>query len=82
MKYENIVFAQGDDADEPLEILDSEGPWAAVDYLQEWHYPGEHEINDELQAGGSDEVYRTAEGYVLTWNTGLGYIGLEYEIDE
>ena len=41
-RYERIVFFQGDDADEWLELLDDQGEQPVVDALMEWHHPGEH----------------------------------------
>ena len=34
--YQSIVFAQGDDATEPLHLLDENGTDCAVGYLAEW----------------------------------------------
>ena len=36
------MFAQGEDATEPLEILVNRGEKAAIDYLAQWHDPGKH----------------------------------------
>jgi hypothetical protein len=74
---ERVIFCQGTDAEEPLRILEDHGPEAAVAYLEQWHYPGEHEQATELAGGTRDDTHRS-EDYVLTWNVGLGYIGLEY----
>ncbi len=78
MTVERIVFAQGDDADEPLSILDERGIDAAIDYLADWYNPGEHETSDEPSAGTSDDTHETSDGFILSWNAGLGYIGLEH----
>jgi hypothetical protein len=81
--FEQIVFMQTDfNAEEPLSIYDNEGTEAAIKYLMQWHYPGEHETSERQSAGTADTViYGRDEqfGYVLTVNEGLGYIGLEYE---
>ena len=79
MTIERIVFVQGDEADEPLSILDIDGTEAAIEYLARWHYPGEHELAQEPAAGSSDDVFETDDGFVLTWNMRLGYIGLEHK---
>ncbi len=87
-RYEHVVFAQGDDAIEPLEILDDQGPEAAIDYLAQWHMNAnerEAEISDSTGAGSSDRTYAGTgnnKGYILTWNSGLGYIGLCYKLSE
>lgn len=86
-KYENIVFMQGDDADEPLRLLydkhDDSVVWGwpdkkteAIAYLAQWDNGDPGEVRDTSSAGSSD--YQHTEGeYLLTWNLGLGYIGLE-----
>lgn len=80
-RYERVVFAQGDDADEPLGILDSDGEDAAIEYLAEWHNPGEHETGDDLSHGSADDNFESDDGYILSWNTGLGYIGLDFDTE-
>lgn len=79
-RYENVAFAQGDDAVEPLEILNNNGPEAALEYMKQWHYPGEHDGNKELGHGTEDETFEK-DGYILSWNSRLGYIGLEYDTE-
>ena len=58
-KFQEIVFIQGEEAEEPLNILDSEGESAALQYLAQWDY-GENdgEIYDEIPAGSVDSTYR------------------------
>ena len=81
-RYERIAFTDGDDADEPLQILDDLGVAAAIDYLAEWHDPGEHETSDELGHGTDDNHYFDENsGYHLSWNSRLGYIGLEFDTE-
>ena len=83
-KYEDVVFLQGDEAYEPLERLDREGPDAALEYLKQWHNPGQHMGNQELGHGSSDQTYEK-DGYIMSWNSRLDYIGLQYDtqhIDE
>jgi len=80
-KYENVVFLQGDEAYQPLEILDTKGKDAAMEYLKQWHYPGEHEGSPELGHGTSDQTYEK-DGYIMSWNSQLGYIGLQYDLSQ
>lgn len=80
-RYERVIFAQTDDADEPLSILDNDGEDAAIEYLSEWHNPGEHETADDLSAGSSDRTFESDDGYILSWNQGLRYIGLEFDTE-
>lgn len=77
-KYQRIVFMQGEEADEALAILDEHGEDAAVEHLSQWDYgDGGGEIMDEPASGDSDDVHETEDGYRLSYNTRLGYIGLE-----
>jgi len=80
-RYERVVFLQGDEAEEPLSILDEKGPEAAINYLKQWHNYGEHEGSNELSNGSSDNIFKQDDGYILIWNTRLGYIGLEYDFE-
>jgi hypothetical protein len=80
--FSRIVFMQGDDADEVLAILDDQGEEAAVEHLAQWHFPGEHETANEPAAGTDDDTFETDDGFILSWNTRLGYIGLEYRTTE
>lgn len=81
MKYQDVVFAQGDDADEPLQILRSQGIEAAIEYLAQWDH-GEGVFNDKPQAGSGDITYTSKDGYRLSYNHRLGYIGLEKIIND
>jgi len=83
MKVERIIFFQGDDANEYLDLLDRKGERAAVKQLMGWWYPGEHDLAHELSAGNSDyQSFIKVDGieFVLTYNTDLNYIGLEHVI--
>jgi len=78
-KYEDVVFMQGEEADEALEILNNQGEDAAMQYLMQWHSPGQHMGSAELGHGSSDQTYEK-DGYIMAWNTPLNYIGLQYEL--
>jgi len=76
--YQRIVFFQNsEDSDEPLRILDERGEDAAIEYLAQWDCGDAGEEFDEPASGDSDDVYESDDGYRLSWNTRLGYIGLE-----
>lgn len=77
-RYEQIVFLDGSDAEEPLRLLYEEGEDAALEYLMHWHYPGEHDALSIPGYGTSDDIYEK-DGYIMSWNTRLGYIGLVYD---
>lgn len=79
-KYEDVVFMQGEEAEEPLNILKSAGPEAAIEYLKQWHNPGQHMGNHELNHGTSDKTFEK-DGYLLSWNPHVEYIGLQYDTE-
>ena len=80
MKIERIVFMQGQEAEEALNIYDEEGVTALFSHLIQWHYPDErYETSEELGAGVSDRIIQVGN-YVLTINSRVGYCGLEHII--
>jgi len=78
-RYEDVLFLQGEEADEALGILENEGEDAAMNYLMQWHDLGNHMGMDDLGNGSSDQTYER-DGYTMAWNTRLGYIGLAYDL--
>ena len=52
----------------------------AMDYLKQWHYPGEHDGSNELGHGSMDKTYEK-DGYIMSWNSSIGYIGLVYDTE-
>lgn len=74
--HSSIVFMQGEEADVPLEILNSKGEDAALEYLKQWDYGDATETTVGSGAGRSDSQYQK-DNYLMSWNDRLGYIGLE-----
>jgi len=81
MAWERIVFMQGEEASDVLGMLDTEGIDSVLDYLAQWDNGDGGDIHAEPASGSSDDVYEE-DGYRLTWNNGLGYIGLEREVSK
>lgn len=77
--YENVVFLQGDEAAEALQIFNNEGEDALLQYLTQWHYPGEHEVVQEVGSGSTDEVIEK-DGYIINVNSRYDYVGLSYDL--
>jgi hypothetical protein len=87
---QSIVFIQGDEADEPISLLYNQeepgsccyhGPTAesidaAFAYLRQWDYGEPTEESDEPGSGYADDTWEQ-DGYRMSANLGLGYIGLE-----
>ena len=78
-EIENIVFMQGEEAEEVLEMLEKEGEEHTLNYLAEWHDPGMHETRECWGTGEHDYYYENGN-YRLSWSTRLGYIGLEHKL--
>lgn len=76
--YKRIVFMQGTDAYEALQILDEQGEEAAIDFLAQWDYGdyGEAEEFNVPMSGEDDDVIENGH-YRLSYNIRLRYIGLE-----
>ena len=81
IKYASIVFIQGEEAEEPLNILDIKGHIAVLDYLKQWDNGEYHELNNVSSKGSKDDFIKI-DDYLISFNFGLGYIGLEKVIEE
>ena len=79
-KYEQVVFLQDHEADHALNILMQDGEAEAMDYLMQWHEPGNHMASEETGFGSSDKTYER-DGYTMAWNPSLGYISLVHNLD-
>ena len=82
MKYERIVFLQGEEASTALDELEAHGEEETIEYLAQWDMGDRGEITDEPASGGNDFVYESNDGYRLSYNPWLGYIGLERIIED
>ncbi len=80
-KYEDVVFMQGEEADEALEILRTQGEEAALQHLMQWHQPGQHMGSAELGHGSGDQTFEK-DGHIMSWNFPLNYIGLQYNVSQ
>ena len=79
-RYEQVVFLQDHEADHALNILMQDGEDEAMDYLMQWHEPGNHMASEETGFGSSDKTYER-DGYTMAWNPSLGYISLVHNLD-
>lgn len=84
--FRRIVFMQGEEGRDVVDRLTRcEGVVVrgatdatiatTIDHLRQWDY-GEGEVVTDLGHGTRDEVVER-DGYVLAWNTGLGYVSLD-----
>lgn len=79
-RYEQVVYLQGEEANEAMDILNNEGKDAAMEYLKQWHQPGIHMGSNEPGHGTEDKTYEK-DGYIMAWNPYLPYIGLVYDTE-
>lgn len=73
-EYADIVFMQGHEAEEVMDILNQQGQEAAMNHLKQWDN-GEYHNVTENPFGSQDKLYRQGD-YVMGYNTGIPYIGL------
>jgi hypothetical protein len=77
--YADIIFLQDSEAYEALDILDQCGEEEALNHLKQWDM-GQYDVEmDSPGAGSYDSTYER-DGYIMTWNSGIGYIGLCLDI--
>lgn len=77
LTYGQIVFLQGDEATEALEILQTKGKVACIEYLAQWDNGDQGlEFRDTPSAGSTDSVFQHGE-YILTYQGRYDYVGLE-----
>lgn len=82
-QWVSVVFLQGPEADEVLDLIQSEGPSAGIEYLAQWDYGDEttsaalingHVYNEP--PSGSLERTATEGEYTLTYSPFLGQVSL------
>lgn len=77
--YADVIFLDGDEADSVLDMLDDDGPHAALIHLTDWDYGDGQEVRDVPSWGGDDKLYEAdLDGlrYVMSWHDGLRYVSL------
>lgn len=82
-RWVSVVFLQGSEADEVLDLIDAEGTDAAIEQLKGYDYGEETtqaalengHVYDDLPTGTVDDV-ATSGTYTLTYNRHLGHVSL------
>src|SRR5699024_4382475 len=82
-RWLSVVFLQGAEADEVLDLIDRDGPDAAIEHLRNWDY-GEETTDAALENGyvydepptGQLDRMATDGDYTLTYNPFMGHVGL------
>lgn len=79
--FQDVVFLQGDEAHEAMDILDENGEAALLEHLKQWDMGDRNLTRAELPHGSEDHVYRAGD-YVMAYNAPLGYCGLVRKLAE
>ena len=77
-RYEEIMFAQGNEAIPIMDILYNDGEEAALNHLRQWHFAGQHKMSDIPGHGELDKTF-SQDGFTMSWNPYIPYIGLTYD---
>ncbi|BDZ65284.1 hypothetical protein [Agromyces mangrovi Wang et al. 2018] len=84
-RWMSVVFMQGEEADGVLDMIDKNGPEAAIRHLSQWDYGDETRdaalvngyVYEEIPKSPTDRVVRNdSAGYALTYNQHFGYVSL------
>jgi len=77
MKYENIIFLQGEEADEAMTRLDGTVADVLFEYLKQWdNGDSQIETTEGKPWGIYDRVNYYDNGYVLSYSTSFSNCGL------
>lgn len=81
--YAEVVYLQGGEAVEALDILETRGEDFAIQYLSQWDM-GEYNnvYSDPRKVAGTKDTIYESDGYVLIYNEMLDYISLFVKIDK
>ncbi|MCA0437831.1 MAG: hypothetical protein LCH98_15345 [Actinobacteria bacterium] len=82
-RWLSVVFLQGDEAGEVLDLIDRDGPDAAIEHLRNWDYGDETTdaalengyVYDEPPTGQLDRAVTDGD-YTLTYNPFMGHVNL------
>lgn len=82
-RWVTVVFLQGEEADQVLDIIQTDGVDAAVEHLAHWDYGQETDsaaivngdVRDAIPAGVLDRTAESGE-YTLTYNPFMGHVAL------
>ena len=78
--YYNLFWLDGPEALELIDLIGADGPESVLNYLVDaLGDPRDAGEEDDIPWHGPEDETYTKGGYTLSWHSGLGYIGLEYE---
>ena len=79
-QYQEIIYLQGHEAQEALEVLKEYGEDECIMYLTQWDY-NDGAVTPDMGFGTADREYQLGE-YILGYNIALQTIGLIKEVEE
>jgi hypothetical protein len=82
-QWVTVIFLQGQEADQALDIIQTQGIDAAVEHLARWDYGAEtdsaaianRDVHDAIPAGVLDRTAESGE-YTLSYNPFMGHVAL------
>ena len=85
MKFQTVIFRQGDAAEQWLKEIDEEGEGQALSDLISSFYSSEEpeEECEDYPWGGADSVYHGVgeeKGFTLSYNAPLGYVSVVFDM--
>jgi hypothetical protein len=84
MAYANIVYLQGEEAQEAFDLLNDKGSRAMFEHLKQWDYgpESEYDLREEKPWGRADSTVDFEGGYTLSYNHAMDYCSLTREVVE
>lgn len=87
-RWISVVFLQGEEADQVLDVIERDGTTAAIEHLAGWDYGEETTqaalengyVYDEPPTGALVRVVTGEDGYTLTYNPFAGHVSLLREL--
>ena len=76
VKYENIIFIQGEEAGKIMDYIRKHGELKTLEKLKDDYWFKEGEIKEgELPYGSSDNIFEL-DRFIMSYNFNIPYIGL------
>ena len=76
LRYQELVYITGDDANTGLDILKNSGRKELFNYLKGFSGTGDGKVQTTSNADNKDQRFRIND-YIIFFNSDLGYIGVE-----
>jgi len=80
--WESVVFLERAEAKEAMQVLDERGESGALEYLKQWHRPGEGTLMSTQGNPWLKHQHLYEEGsWFLFYDNTVPYIGLVYKVE-